>query len=56
MMITKSWPTMPLKPKGVHTRRSHNEATWKKVETDWLNSGDQPPRVTSRRIGAASRN
>ena len=41
---------------GLHTRRSHNEATWKKVETDWLKSGAQPPQVTSRRIGAASRN
>ena len=41
---------------GLHTRRSHTEASWKKVETDWLSSGEQPPQVTSRRSGAASRN
>ena len=41
---------------GVHTRRSHNAASWKKVETDWMNSGEQPPQVIPRRSGAASRN
>ena len=41
---------------GLHTRRYHNEATWKKVESDWQKSGEQPPQVTSRRLGAASRN
>ena len=41
---------------GLHTRRSHNAATWKKVETDWLTSGEKPLEVTSRRNGAASRN
>merc|ERR1712055_47942 len=40
----------------VHTRRSHTPATWKKVETDWMNSGEQPPQVTPRRTGATSRN
>ena len=40
---------------GVHNRRSHTIATWKKVETDWLSSGEQPPQVTPRRNGATSR-
>ena len=41
---------------GVHTRRSHTVATWKKVETDWLTVGEEPPQVTTRRNGATSRN
>ena len=41
---------------GLHTRKSHTQATWKKVETDWMNSGAEPPQVTPRRTGAARRN
>ena len=41
---------------GLHTRKSHTKATWKKVETDWLNSGAEPPQVTPRRTGATRRN
>ena len=41
---------------GLHTRKSFTQATWKKVETDWMNSGAEPPQVTTRRTGAARRN
>ena len=41
---------------GLHTRKSHTKATWKKIETDWLNSGAEPPQVTTRRTGSIRRN
>ena len=36
---------------GLHTRRTHTMSTWKKVETDWLNSGDKPPQPNKMRSG-----
>ena len=41
---------------GLHTRKSHTFATWKKIETDWLNSGVDPPQQAPRRTGSTRRN
>ena len=41
---------------GLHTCRTHTKTTWKKVESDWLNSGVEPPQPTPRRAGSTRRN
>ena len=40
---------------GLHTRRTHTRETWKKVETDWLNSEAVPPQPTQLRSGSTRR-
>ena len=40
---------------GLHTRKSHTITTWKKVENDWMTSGDEPPQVTRMRSGSSRR-
>jgi len=40
---------------GLHVRRTQDKACWNKVETDWQNSGEEPPQPAQRRAGSTRR-